>query len=94
MTGALNAYLRAQSPLPLEGYPARREGRMCRFDRRPSLDCGRPRYNVIAVRGGLFIGELQFRNQWGYYSFHAHPEARFNKEILGEIYAMLRELKS
>lgn len=94
MTGALQQWIVKNSPLPVDQYPKRREGRMLKFTAY-ERSLGRPRYNVQTVRGEQFsIGVIEYRNQWGYFAFKADPDVPMNREILGEIYAMLKELKS
>lgn len=77
--------------------PAGREGRMVRFSQRGNV-MGWHSYTVWARRGQFVIGRLEYRNQWGYYAFipdgNHHVETPLNREILGEIWAMLKELGS
>lgn len=82
---------------PKPEYPAGKEGRMCRFTSRGET-MGYRTYTVWARRGQFVIGRIEYRNQWGYYAFipdaNHHVEIPVNKEIIAEIYAMLRELGS
>lgn len=77
--------------------PRGKEGRMLRFSQRGTV-MGYQSYTVWARRGQFVIGRIEYRNQWGYYAFypdvHAHIETPLNREIVAEIYAMLKELRS
>lgn len=60
---------------------------------------GHPVYKVYAIpQGGvvhgssLWIGRIEYRNQWRQFAFYPDRGVMFNKEILAEIYAMLRDL--
>lgn len=90
MTGALACWL---GTLPLVDWPKRREGRLLKF-MPTGMTMSRQRYNVYAVRGGFHVGCIEYRNQWGAFSFMADEGVPINREILGEIYAMLKELDS
>ena len=70
----------------------RREGRMCKFMVAGTV-MYRSAFTVHSRRGGMYLGRIEWRNQWGYYAFHpATDGVMFNMEILAEIYAMLKEL--
>jgi hypothetical protein len=81
----------------VRSQPAGKEGRMLRFSQRGTV-MGYQSYTVWARRGQFTIGRLEYRNQWGYYAFYPdsnhHVETPLNREIVAEIYAMLKELGS
>ena len=90
MTGELFRWL---GTLPLVEWPKQREGRLVRFVKMHGLVMYRPAYNVVAVRGEAFsMGRIEYRNQWGTFSFTADAGIPINREIIAEIYAMLKEL--
>jgi len=81
--------------LPLADWPKRREGKFLRFLPMHERVMSRPVYNVVTVRGEAFsIGRIEYRNQWGAFSFTADAGVPINREIIAEIYAMLKELDS
>ena len=96
MTGPLDQFLRAAGYLAIADYPLRREGRLVRFLRRSSSTLGRPDYYVFSARGNFDLGRLEFRNQWGMYSYiplvTTDVVTPYNTLMLAEIYAMLKEL--
>lgn len=68
---------------------------MVRFTVRGST-MGYATYTAWARRGGFAIGRLEYRNQWGYYAFYPVMDGTatpLNKEIVTEIYAMLKLLE-
>jgi hypothetical protein len=74
-------------------------GRWTRFEQRAGLVMYKPAYNVYSIPqggmvsgGGLWIGKVEWRNQWGTFAFYPDADVMFNKEILAEIYALLRDL--
>lgn len=92
MTGALHAWL---GTLPLAEWPRQREGKWIRFTKMHERIMGRAVYNVLAVRGeGFSIGRIEFRNQWYDWSVKFDAGVPLNQEIVAEVYAMLRELRS
>lgn len=52
---------------------------------------GHPTWNVVSVRGGFRMGQVEWSNQWRTYAFRPHPEAVFNRECLAEIHAFLKD---
>lgn len=54
---------------------------------------GYPIYSVSSKRGGMYLGEIQWSNQWGRPRFKAHHEAVFDQQCIAEIYACMREMK-
>lgn len=70
--------------------PLQREGKFASFN------CQGTRFNetcwvVRSRRGGFELGWIEWSPQWGAYSFRAHPEARFNGQLVAEIYTFLKE---
>lgn len=92
MTGELAHFLREERHIT---WPDRREGKWVRFQKMHERVMGRAVYNVLAVRGeGFSMGRIEFRNQWNDWSMKFDPGVPLNMEIIAEIYAMLRELRS
>lgn len=54
---------------------------------------GHDRLAVTSVRGGMYMGNVEWSNQWNRHRFKAHPEAVFDQQCLAEIYACMREMK-
>lgn len=54
---------------------------------------GYPVWKIYSVRGGMFMGTIEFSNQWRRPRFKADGEAIFDRECVAEIYAMMREFK-
>jgi hypothetical protein len=84
-------------PKPTNDRIWKREGRMIAIGRGGGGVMGYPSYTVYARRGGFVLGEIEWRNQWGYYAFYPAGQSirtPLNAEILAEIYSMLRELGS
>lgn len=54
---------------------------------------GHTSYNVYSRRGGFCLGRIEWRNQWNTWSILLKDGTPINKEILGEFYAMLKELE-
>lgn len=93
MTGELQTFLVGQPPKPKAAYPKQREGRMILFRERGSTICGHTGYVIYSRRGGMELGTIEWRNQWGAWSVVLSDGVAINKEILTEFYAMLKELE-
>lgn len=93
MTGELHRWLRHA---PLVDWPTRREGKFLKFiklERQRIM--GRPVYNMLMVRGeACSIGRVEYRNQWADWCVKFDEGVPVNQEIVAEVYAMLRELRS
>lgn len=70
-----------------------RHGHLVRFVRRGS-NLSYPTYDVVAQRGDFIMGKIEFRNQWRSYAYYPLADGVYNQQVLAEIYAMLKELKS
>jgi len=82
---------RTRTAMPVSG----REGRMVAFSRTSYSVMGYPTYMLYARRGGFPLGQIMWRNQWGYYAYYPTADGvltPINREIIAEIYAMLKEL--
>jgi len=67
-----------------------REGKFAAFNCQGDR-FGKSMYVVRSQRGGFELGWIEWSPQWGAYSFRAHPESRFNGQLVAEIYAFLKE---
>ena len=92
MTGELQTYLLAQPPKPKGSYPHQRAGKMVLFQEAAGWNLGHTRYNVYSRSGGMFLGTIEWRNQWNSWSLILSERCPINKDILAEFYAMLKEL--
>ena len=92
LTGELQTFLLAQPPKPKGSYPKGREGRMILFRESTGWNLGHTVYDVYSRRGGMYLGKIEWRNQWQAWSVILPERCPINKEILTEFYAMLKEL--
>jgi len=86
MTPELDRWLWAKRWQP----PAASRGLWTRFERKADV-MYKPAYRVFS-KSEMWIGNVEFRNQWQTFAFYPDHGVMFNKEILAEIYAMLRDL--
>lgn len=67
-------------------------GKMLGFTQR-SRNLGYPVISITSLRGGFYMGTIEYSNQWGRPKFSAHYEAVFDQQCIAEIYAAMRDFK-
>ncbi len=73
-------------------WPHTTKGTMLLFTRTGS-NLGYPVYSITSGRGQLFMGTIQWSNQWREAKFTPAPDAVFNQRCLSEIFAMTKEFR-
>lgn len=57
------------------------------------LSLGYPVYSVRSLRGKMYMGTLEWSNQWRRPKFKADAEAVFDQQCIAEIFAMMKTFK-
>lgn len=72
--------------------PIRLSGASCHFVESKYRVCGMPSYHVVAKRGDVTVGQIEWSNQGHFYVLNLAPRMNVTREMVVDIYAMMKQL--